>query len=929
MSTYLGLLDKSTPPSQSNRQVSPLRISVFLLLIIFLAEVVSMVIISFIDFPNYMVETLADGLIMVLLIFPGIYYLQLQPLMRQISVRTRTESILRNTDKLLSKVLELLPVGVWITDKKGKIIHGNPAGQSIWEGARFVGSEGYGEYKGWWLDTGKPIQPEEWAVYRAINHGETSLNEEIEIESFDGSHKFILNSSIPILDEAEVIQGAIIVNQDITQRLKYEEELVKKNELLEKYFLTIDTLIAYLDKDFNFIRVNDTYANSGGHPPEFYIGKNHFDLYPHPENQKIFQHVVDTGESYSVLEKPFEYAEFPERGITYWDWSLHPVRGAKGDIEGLVLSLVDVTERRKAELQLERQNEELLELSKAERVNREFAESLVQATISLISSLELDQVLGSILEQVGKTIKYRSAGIVLVEENALRLASQLGFENNSEGLYPLQEIEQMEEYPLIFQALTLQQPVLVSSTKENQDWKSLPNLEWICSMMAAPLMIGDMVTGMILLTAEQEGTFNEADLSRLTAFTVPAALAIHNAQLYRAEFTARRASETLGAAVQSLIETLDIDHVIQTLLDYIHLFVHVDTAGVTLFEKVSPGGVRVVRGYGGWEDKADIESFPLDGITDSAIQRVISSRKSLIIPNVTAELGSDERTESQKIHHWLLLPLVSNEQMIGFVEAGNASEKTFAPEEIHWAEALVAQAGVAIQNASLFEQVQTSKSRLQSLARKLVDVQESERNHIARELHDEAGQSLSSLKLSLGRLEHDPGCPAHISQRLYELKQLVDHVLEDLHRLAMDLRPAALDHLGLIAALEQLTNKLNSEQLSIRFNIYGFEGERLSQVLETSIYRIIQEALTNAIRHSQASNLSILLEKKAGQVRIYVEDNGVGFDLEDLQIEGHLGLAGMRERAEMMGGRLTIDSAPGKGTSILLEVPDAPKNPHS
>jgi PAS domain S-box-containing protein len=929
MSTYLGLLDKSTPPSQSNRQVSPLRISVFLLLIIFLAEVVSMVIISFIDFPNYMVETLADGLIMVLLIFPGIYYLQLQPLMRQISVRTRTESILRNTDKLLSKVLELLPVGVWITDKKGKIIHGNPAGQSIWEGARFVGSEGYGEYKGWWLDTGKPIQPEEWAVYRAINHGETSLNEEIEIESFDGSHKFILNSSIPILDEAEVIQGAIIVNQDITQRLKYEEELVKKNELLEKYFLTIDTLIAYLDKDFNFIRVNDTYANSGGHPPEFYIGKNHFDLYPHPENQKIFQHVVDTGESYSVLEKPFEYAEFPERGITYWDWSLHPVRGAKGDIEGLVLSLVDVTERRKAELQLERQNEELLELSKAERVNREFAESLVQATISLISSLELDQVLGSILEQVGKTIKYRSAGIVLVEENALRLASQLGFENNSEGLYPLQEIEQMEEYPLIFQALTLQQPVLVSSTKENQDWKSLPNLEWICSMMAAPLLIGDMATGMILLTAEQEGTFNEADLSRLTAFTVPAALAIHNAQLYRAEFTARRASETLGAAVQSLIETLDIDHVIQTLLDYIHLFVHVDTAGVTLFEKVSPGGVRVVRGYGGWEDKADIESFPLDGITDSAIQRVISSRKSLIIPNVTAELGSDERTESPKIHHWLLLPLVSNEQMIGFVEAGNASEKTFAPEQIHWAEALVAQAGVAIQNASLFEQVQTSKSRLQSLARKLVDVQESERNHIARELHDEAGQSLSSLKLSLGRLEHDPGCPAHISQRLYELKQLVDHVLEDLHRLAMDLRPAALDHLGLIAALEQLTNKLNSEQLSIRFNIYGFEGERLSQVLETSIYRIIQEALTNAIRHSQASNLSILLEKKAGQVRIYVEDNGVGFDLEDLQIEGHLGLAGMRERAEMMGGRLTIDSAPGKGTSILLEVPDAPKNPHS
>jgi PAS domain S-box-containing protein len=210
-------------------------------------------------------------------------------------------------------------------------------------------------------------------------------------------HKYILNSAVPILDEDNIIQGAIIVNQDITQRKKYEEELVKTNELLEKYFLTIDTHIAYLDHDFNFIRVNDTYASAGGYPPEYFIGKNHFDLYPHPENEAIFQQVVDTGEPYSVLEKPFEFPEFPERGITYWDWSLHPVRGTKREIEGLVLSLVDVTERKLAEIQLERQNEELRALSEAERTNREFAESLAQATITLVTSLEIDQVLSAIL----------------------------------------------------------------------------------------------------------------------------------------------------------------------------------------------------------------------------------------------------------------------------------------------------------------------------------------------------------------------------------------------------------------------------------------------------------------------------------------------------------------------------------------------------
>jgi PAS domain S-box-containing protein len=186
--------------------------------------------------------------------------------------------------------------------------------------------------------------------------------------------------------------------------------------------------IAYLDREFNFIRVNDTYASSAGHSVEYFIGKNHFELYPHAENQAIFHNVLDTGQPFSVLESPFEYPEFPERGVTYWDWRLHPVKGFEGEVQGLVLSLVDVTERKQAELQLERQNEELRELSNAERKNRELAESLVQATITVNQSLELEQVLSSILEQIRKAIGFCGAGIILIEAGALRLASYLGFE---------------------------------------------------------------------------------------------------------------------------------------------------------------------------------------------------------------------------------------------------------------------------------------------------------------------------------------------------------------------------------------------------------------------------------------------------------------------------------------------------------------------
>jgi signal transduction histidine kinase len=148
-------------------------------------------------------------------------------------------------------------------------------------------------------------------------------------------------------------------------------------------------------------------------------------------------------------------------------------------------------------------------------------------------------------------------------------------------------------------------------------------------------------------------------------------------------------------------------------------------------------------------------------------------------------------------------------------------------------------------------------------------------------------------------------------------------VLEDLHRLAMDLRPVALDHLGLVAALEQFAKNLNSERLFVQFKAVGIGEERLPKDLETSLYRIVQEALANVIRHAQACNVGILLSRDKDTVRLFVEDDGIGFDPDRTQVSTRLGLVGMRERAEMFGGKLTIESYPGEGTSIIVEVPYA------
>ncbi len=129
-----------------------------------------------------------------------------------------------HSEKILRSVLESLPVGVWITDADGRIVHGNAAGIRIWGGARFVGPSQFGEYKGWWLNTGKRIGAGEWAAARAIQKGETVIDEEVEIECFDGTRKIILNSAVPFFDDEQRIAGAIIVNQDITARKHAEGE---------------------------------------------------------------------------------------------------------------------------------------------------------------------------------------------------------------------------------------------------------------------------------------------------------------------------------------------------------------------------------------------------------------------------------------------------------------------------------------------------------------------------------------------------------------------------------------------------------------------------------------------------------------------------------------------------------------------------------
>ncbi len=221
-------------------------------------------------------------------------------------------------------------------------------------------------------------------------------------------------------------------------------------------------------------------------------------------------------------------------------------------------------------------------------------------------------------------------------------------------------------------------------------------------------------------------------------------------------------------------------------------------------------------------------------------------------------------------------------------------------------------------NAALEEQA----AQRRGLLRRLGTAEEEQRHRIARELHDQMGQHLAALRLGLKSLEGNPGQPG----LLRRLQDLMNQVGKEVHRIAMELRPTALDDLGLPTALRNYVEEW-SERSGIATDLRAPDGEaeRLPAHVETAVYRIVQEALTNVLRHARASRVSVIVERRADHLLAIVEDNGTGFDVDAAPAPargpGNLGLLGMRERAALAGGTLEIESSPGKGTTVFARVP--------
>ena len=214
-----------------------------------------------------------------------------------------------------------------------------------------------------------------------------------------------------------------------------------------------------------------------------------------------------------------------------------------------------------------------------------------------------------------------------------------------------------------------------------------------------------------------------------------------------------------------------------------------------------------------------------------------------------------------------------------------------------------------------------AESARQDLQRRLVNAQEQERSRISRELHDEVGQQITALMLALKALESE--VPANTS-KLWDIRGIAEQVGQEIHRLAAQLRPMALDELGLSRALSGYLDAWAARTaISVDFFSVGVDEARLPREVETTLYRIVQEAMNNIYKHAAAKSVSVSVERRAGYVLAIVEDDGLGFDPDGLPSGdvSHIGIASMRERSSIVGGVLTIESSPEGGTTVRARLP--------
>ena len=530
---------------------------------------------------------------------------------------------------------------------------------------------------------------------------------------------------------------------------------------------------------------------------------------------------------------------------------------------------------------------------------------LVDTGIAVTSELSLDAVLQQIVEAGARLTEARYAALGVIDPTGSGLERFLttGIDEETQQLIG----EEPHGRGILGVLIRDARPLRLARISDHPDSVGFPaNHPPMTTFLGVPILLRGVAYGNLYLADKREGEFTQEDQDVTTLLAAQAAVAIENARLYESATRWSRQLESLIEVGNAVSSELELPRLLQLVADRLR-----DLIGASVVFIALPSGRRLVIQAAAGESVAPLVGSELPPTSKSVrvLERGHSERVDSLMDDPEVDI---EFTRKLGASTGLFVPLVVRGEPIGVVVAHDkqARDHRFTQQDLRLAETFAARAAAA---ADL-----STRVARETVAR-VVDAQEVERRRLARELHDETGQALTSILLGLRAVEEaDIGDEAR--EATARLREQVVDTLHDVRRLAVELRPSALDDFGLVPALERLVETFR-EQTGIPVELETVLGEtRLPPPVETALYRIVQEALTNVIKHSRASRVSVLVTRKRDSVAAVVEDDGVGFSPDEAR-DGGLGLVGMRERITLLDGRLTVESEPERGTTLVAEVP--------
>jgi PAS domain S-box-containing protein len=862
------------------------------------------------------------------------------------SERLRVET--ENERGRLEAVMEALPVGVSVTDAQGGNIRANSAFEQIWGSPRpaTASVSDYAAYKAWWTDTGKPVNPEEWASAQAVQKGQAVVGQMIEIQRFDGSRASVINSAAPVLGAHGQIIGSAVAIQDITAHreaeMKYSKILATA---LSGFWIT--------DLQGKLLEVNDALCRMLGYTHEELLNLSISDIEAAENPADVLTHIA------ALRQKKFDYfvSRHRRKDGSFIDVEVNSTWLDIGEGQ-LVGFMQDITERKRIEEALRKSRDEL-EIRVEERAKEVREQSKV-----LDSFFKWSTTPFVILDRDFNFVRVNEAYAKACHREVTEFLGHNHFEfYPSNAMAIFEQVVQTKE-PYVAVARPFSFPDHPEWGTSYWDWILTPILDNAGEVEYLVFSLEDVTDHKRAdeaIKAERKRFYDVLEM--LPAYVVLLTPDYHVSfanRFFRERFGeshSKRCFEYLFGRTEpcEVCETFTVlrtgaphkwewtgpDGRIYDVTD----FPFTDTDGSTLIMEM---GIDVTERKRAEEALKAAHQYTRSLIEASLDPLVtISAEGKIMDVNTATELATgvlrrqligsdffDYFTEPEKAREGYRrvfetglvrdYPLAIRDTSGRIIDV--LYNATVYRNEGGEVEGVFAAARDITEQKRAEEALKQSETRLRALSSQLLTAQETERKRIAMELHDSVGQMLTAIKFKTENYVQEKGKKRGEDESLEVIISLIKETIEEVRRMQMDLHPSTLDDLGVLATLGWFCREYQKIYSHIRVEKeIAIQENEVSTPLKVVLYRLTQEAMNNIAKHSQANLVRLTLRKQKTQLEWMIEDNGTGFDLEKFfSSEGAkrgLGLSSMRERAELSGGKFVVESTQGKGTILRANWP--------